>query len=130
MQYLLDTDHLKRWSVQNGSRNRSHLEISVQSLMRNNIQQEDENVQTFLDVTLDKTTFSVMPSFESSESDDTRYRTIHAIGGHKRLLNGFVILNAYAELTMELKLPPDFKEFLKLLNAHHVDYLLTRTLNS
>ena len=25
---------------------------------------------------------------------------------------------------MELKLPPDFKEFLKLLNAHHVDYLL------
>jgi hypothetical protein len=41
--------------------------------MKNNIQQEDENVQTFLDVRLDKTTFSVMPSFESSESDDTRY---------------------------------------------------------
>ena len=25
---------------------------------------------------------------------------------------------------MAVKLPPDFKEFLKLLNAHNVDYLL------
>lgn len=25
---------------------------------------------------------------------------------------------------MEIKLPPDFKEFLKLLSAHHVEYLL------
>ena len=39
-------------------------------------------------------------------------------------MSGFVIWNSCGELIMELALPPDFKEFLKLLNAYKVRYLL------
>ena len=46
------------------------------------------------------------------------------IGGPRRPLNECVTLNDYDESTMEIKLPPDFKEFLRLLNEYQVDYLL------
>jgi len=36
----------------------------------------------------------------------------------------FGISNACVKLIMDIALPPDFKEFLRFLNAHDVDYLL------
>jgi hypothetical protein len=51
-------------------------------------------------------------------------RTIGSIGGHNRLKLVFVILNSYGTSTMDITLPPDFKEFLKLFNDHNVRYLL------
>ena len=47
-----------------------------------------------------------------------------AIGGRNRRKNGCVTSNACDGLTMEIRLPPDFKEFLRLLHAHRVEYLL------
>jgi 2-hydroxy-3-keto-5-methylthiopentenyl-1-phosphate phosphatase len=38
--------------------------------------------------------------------------------------NGWLQSNLIDRLLMEIKLPEDFKEFLKLLNANSVDYLL------
>jgi len=39
-----------------------------------------------------------------------------AIGGHERHTNDCSTLNAYAGSIMDITLPPDFKEFLELLN--------------
>lgn len=46
------------------------------------------------------------------------------IGGLKRLISAYNIRNCYDELIMEIKLANDFKDFLRLLNAKQVDYLL------
>jgi len=47
-----------------------------------------------------------------------------AIGGHERHTNDCSTLNSYAGLIMDITLPPDFKDFLRLLNEHQVKYLL------
>lgn len=47
-----------------------------------------------------------------------------AIGGHERHTNDCSTLNAYAGSIMDITLPPDFKDFLRLLNEHQVEYLL------
>lgn len=46
------------------------------------------------------------------------------IGAHALRRNALVILSSCADSTMELELPKDFKEFLKLLSDHRVKYLL------
>ena len=51
-------------------------------------------------------------------------RQIANIGGARRLKSGFVILNTSGASTMETELQPDFREFLKLLNIHRVEYLV------
>src|SRR5205823_13967656 len=51
-------------------------------------------------------------------------RTKKPTGSRGPLLNGCSILRYYAGLTMDITLPPDFKEFLRLLNTHGVEYLL------
>lgn len=45
-------------------------------------------------------------------------------GFHAPLKNASAKLKYFAELTMDIELPKDFKEFLKLLNAKGVEYLL------
>jgi predicted nucleotidyltransferase len=45
-------------------------------------------------------------------------------GFHGHLRNVWNIWKGCAASTMALQLPPDFKEFLKLLNSHQVKYLL------
>lgn len=47
-----------------------------------------------------------------------------AIGGHERHTNDYNTLNSYAGLIMDITLPNDFKDFLRLLNEHQVEYLL------
>ena len=47
-----------------------------------------------------------------------------AIGGHERPTNAYNTLNYYVGSIMDITLPNDFKDFLKLLNEHQVDYLL------
>ncbi len=47
-----------------------------------------------------------------------------AIGGHERHTNDYNTLNAYAGSIMDITLPNDFKDFLRLLNEHEVEYLL------
>lgn len=47
-----------------------------------------------------------------------------AIGGHEHHANDYSTLNVYAESIMDSTLPNDFKNFLRLLNEHHVEYLL------
>ena len=46
------------------------------------------------------------------------------IGGHNRQRTVSDRLSIYVESIMDITLPPDFKEFLKLLNEHKVRYLL------
>jgi hypothetical protein len=45
-------------------------------------------------------------------------------GIHARRKNACATWNIYADKTMDLELPKDFKEFLRLLRAHGVEYLL------
>jgi hypothetical protein len=49
---------------------------------------------------------------------------IKPTGFPELLTNGCNTWNFYGESTMALTLPPDFKEFLKLLKEHDVRYLL------
>jgi len=49
---------------------------------------------------------------------------IEHTGTHALRRNECATWNFYAELIIELELPKDFKEFLRLLRAHGVEYLL------
>ncbi len=51
-------------------------------------------------------------------------RTKNHIGTHARPRNGSSTWKPFAESIMDIQLPLDFKEFLKLLNAKGVQYLL------
>ena len=65
---------------------------------------------------MDKSVLSVTPL--SEESDEKAYW--HSKTPHERLEAVELM-----RLTMAMiQLPLDFKEFLKLLNSHHVEYLL------
>src|SRR5438093_12470114 len=46
------------------------------------------------------------------------------MGTHARRKNACAIRNFYADSIMDTELPKDFREFLKLLRAHGVEYLL------
>ena len=56
-------------------------------------------------------------------------RTIGPIGIAAHQPNGYNTLNFSAASTMDITLPLDFKEFLRLLNEKSVEYLLNLRIN-
>ena len=67
---------------------------------------------------LDKTAFRVLSSFEEADREDKEYWL------SKLPRNACIIWNFCGKLIMALQLPPNFKEFLKLLKGNEVRYLL------
>jgi hypothetical protein len=73
---------------------------------------------------LDRSAFAVFNSFAEADAADRAYW--HSRTPQERLRTW----NIYADKTMDLELPKDFKEFLRLLRAHGVEYLLNWWLGS
>src|SRR5919108_907408 len=67
---------------------------------------------------MDRTVFSVVSSFEEADRADREYWLSRT---HTNACNTW---SYCGELIMALTLPPDCKEFLKLLKEHDVRYLL------